>query len=276
MTANLYMIETLTNLHVGGTGNEIGIVDKPVQRDMITNFPFISAPSLKGALRSGMRGLRNEEMIFGNEITDKDSRQGTFVFHDAHLLFYPVRSNGSQPYYLAACPAMLKQARQYDEMAGGKGKIKEIIDSLMQIIEEEISGARKGILLKAGNILKNAYENVEFFRAPVVPCESGLMRNINECLGGSEKGIVLVDDGTMMELLEDLPVIARNQLNNGISQNLWYEEFVPRASVFLTMITAPADDGDLSAFERILCSERGMQIGANATVGYGYCHFHRV
>lgn len=69
------------------------------------------------------------------------------------------------------------------------------------------------------------------------------------------------------ELADNLPVIARNQLDNGISKNLWYEEVVPRQSVFLTCIKAP--DRDLID----ALNGQVVQVGGNATVGYGFCKF---
>ncbi|MEO0625668.1 MAG: type III-B CRISPR module RAMP protein Cmr4 [Bacteroidota bacterium] len=38
---------------------------------------------------------------------------------------------------------------------------------------------------------------------------------------------------------QELPVIARNYLDNGQSKNLWYEEVVPRESIFGFVIHAP-------------------------------------
>ncbi|MCX7999648.1 MAG: RAMP superfamily CRISPR-associated protein [Leptospiraceae bacterium] len=39
-----------SSLHVG-SGNEIGLIDLPIQREKHTNFPKIESSSLKGALR---------------------------------------------------------------------------------------------------------------------------------------------------------------------------------------------------------------------------------
>lgn len=69
---------------------------------------------------------------------------------------------------------------------------------------------------------------------------------------------------------EELPVVARNYLDNGESQNLWYEEFVPRESVFGLVVQASTED--LSIFNKIV-NNKVIQIGGNATVGYGYCLF---
>lgn len=69
------------------------------------------------------------------------------------------------------------------------------------------------------------------------------------------------------ELADNLPVIARNQLDNGISKNLWYEEVVPRQSVFITCIKAP----DRNLIDAL--NGKVVQVGGNGTVGYGFCKF---
>ena len=70
------------------------------------------------------------------------------------------------------------------------------------------------------------------------------------------------------ELCEDdnLPIIARNCLENGESTNLWYEQVLPSQSVLATIIEGPRE------LEEAL-DEKIVQIGANATIGYGYCKF---
>ena len=66
---------------------------------------------------------------------------------------------------------------------------------------------------------------------------------------------------------EHLPIIARNRLKNGESDNLWYEQVLPAKSVLGTIIET--DDNTLiEALNGHL-----VQIGANATIGYGYCTF---
>ena len=70
------------------------------------------------------------------------------------------------------------------------------------------------------------------------------------------------------ELCEDdnLPIIARNCLENGESTNLWYEQVLPSQSVLATIIEGPEElEIDLNG--------NIVQIGANATIGYGYCKF---
>lgn len=73
----------------------------------------------------------------------------------------------------------------------------------------------------------------------------------------------------MKKNTDKLPVIARNKLNDGLSENLWYEEVVPRYTLFYFVILAE-DESIIECFEKEIEKE-WIQIGANASVGYGYC-----
>lgn len=69
---------------------------------------------------------------------------------------------------------------------------------------------------------------------------------------------------------DNLPIIARNKVDNGESENLWYEQVVPAETVFYTFI----DDKDDTTLRTELTQKGSLvQIGANATIGYGYCIF---
>ncbi|MBQ2787124.1 MAG: hypothetical protein IJF00_04095 [Bacteroidaceae bacterium] len=78
-----------------------------------------------------------------------------------------------------------------------------------------------------------------------------------------------VDYNKFEELCNDdnLPIIARNCLENGESVNLWYEQVLPSQSVLATIIQTN-DENDLDCLDGKI-----VQIGANATIGYGYCRF---
>ena len=66
---------------------------------------------------------------------------------------------------------------------------------------------------------------------------------------------------------DNLPIIARNVLDNGESKNLWYEQVLPAETVLYTIIQ---EEGE--ALKGAL-NGKLVQIGANATIGYGYCKF---
>ncbi len=66
---------------------------------------------------------------------------------------------------------------------------------------------------------------------------------------------------------DNLPIIARNVLENGESKNLWYEQILPAETVLYTIIQEEGNELKQALDGKII------QIGANATIGYGYCEF---
>lgn len=92
--------------------------------------------------------------------------------------------------------------------------------------------------------------------------------NVKELIGKPEE----IEYKQFRELCsdEELPVISRNNLENGQSANLWYEQVLPKHSVLVFAIMGNEKDDAFKAF----CSDLNgaqVQIGANATIGYGFC-----
>ena len=70
---------------------------------------------------------------------------------------------------------------------------------------------------------------------------------------------------------DNLPIIARNVLDDGgISKNLWYEQVLPAESVLFTVI----DDKDGKLTDAI--NGKTIQVGANGSIGYGFCKFEHL
>ena len=101
-------------------------------------------------------------------------------------------------------------------------------------------------------------------------CDTSAMKgplgHLKDLLGGGN--LVLIEDNTFKAMLNTLPVIARNYLDNGISKNLWYEEIVPHQTRFYTFIAKSTN-----ATTDLLIDKQTIQIGGNATIGYGFCKF---
>lgn len=70
---DIYAIRCITNLHAGSGDATYGVIDKLVQRDPITNYPGIYAPSIKGAIREHFTSYVNDlqpgflKYVFGSE-----------------------------------------------------------------------------------------------------------------------------------------------------------------------------------------------------------------
>lgn len=93
--AALLILHAHSGIHAG-TGQELGTVDLPIQRERVTNFPVIRGSSLKGALRQALfdRGMDSNTIttIFGPESNNASDHAGAIVVGDARLVLFPMRS----------------------------------------------------------------------------------------------------------------------------------------------------------------------------------------
>jgi len=91
--AKPFVIKVITPLHAG-SGQDLGIVDLPIQRERHTSYPKIEASGLKGAIRDNFRKSpeANEhlDLIFGPE--KSGDHAGALGFTDARILLFPVKS----------------------------------------------------------------------------------------------------------------------------------------------------------------------------------------
>ena len=245
---SVWLIIPQTNLHVGNESVvNFSVIDKSVQRDVVTNIPCINSSSLKGALKEylSQEGLIAKDEIrslFGSVKNDKDengkkneeTQKGSAVFFDANLLFIPERCS-----------------KKDDENEDDIGTVYKLAYSI-EILQEFIDRARK---------LRASCELKDLLIKATLDAGKTKSNNIIRFAKTTKKTVKEFN-----ELCNDdnLPIIARNCLDNGESVNLWYEQVVPSKSVFATMIMTP--NGELD-----LLNNQIVQIGAHASIGYGFC-----
>lgn len=236
--SNIWFITPKTNLHVGNENTtSYGLIDLAVQRNATTGLPCINSSSLKGALSeyAAMElNMTPDDLvgIFGSdkkkgEGRRKDTQKGQYTFFDANILFLPVQDDETL-YHLETSHDVIRRFRNQMALFG------------IQLNQDD--EALKEELKKALNIQKEV-----IFSKDAEKQES---------------------DALFIDLCSDdnLPIIARNVLDNGESKNLWYEQVVPAETVFYTLII-----GNNSLEEKL--NNAIVQIGADATIGYGYCKF---
>ena len=265
---NLYILTNLTNMHVGSGKNSYGIIDNLIQRDVLSSLPTIQSSSLKGALREffsysfGDRKDDRIKYIFGSDAKeDREKPQaGNYVFMSANLLSLPVRSN-VQAFFRATCPLIINQFLEELKALGVTIPEEEVLRQFMALIDGKdalhFENFSTEVILEELDIIASKSEFAQLSR-------------LFDLFG--EK-LVLLSDEKFMELVQDenLPIIARNYLENGVSQNLWYEQILPRQCHFSFLVLSPLpDDNSLGDFSTTLTSNT-FQIGANASIGYGLC-----
>ncbi len=95
MEQSLMFVTAITPIH-NGAGEGLGLIDRPIIRERITNFPYIQASSIKGTMRDEFEFKKQMakakvESLFG-PMDDGSKHSGCISFTDANILAFPVRS----------------------------------------------------------------------------------------------------------------------------------------------------------------------------------------
>jgi CRISPR-associated RAMP protein, cmr4 family len=273
MEAKLFRMRLVTNLHMGSGEANFNFIDNQVQRDPITEYPNMHPSGIKGALREFFDGIESKEYvreIFGSENTEKeDNKQGEVSFIEGKLLSIPVRSN-KKSYFMGTTIEIIKEYVEFSKLFGKNTENLKEIEEELKKIEKKLSEKNRKICV-IGNqeegLLIESFENDEigFYQ------EDDILIKVL----GIKDIVILKEEIFKDEISRRLPVIARNCLENGVSKNLWYEEVVPRESVFYTGIVNSQNTAKFKDFCKKL-EDNLIQIGANATIGYGFTKFEEV
>ncbi len=269
-----YLINTKSNLHVGAGNSNYGVIDNLVQRDPTDDFPTVLSSSLKGSFREFFKGIQEKpktEEVFGGE----DNGRSTFVLSEAHLLGIPVRSN-KYPYFMATSPYLLQK---FKSMIVEDYKIsvsKAMVDVLDILSKVDVDSEQALLIAKDpehGLVIED-FTAIGRFPEQVNAADNVILGQL-QILFGNKSSIVLLSDEDMQYQCGDyaLPVLARNSLEDGRSTNLWYEQIVPREAVFYFVLET---DGNTHELASLLDNNPSIQVGANASIGYGRCQISKI
>ena len=256
MNARFYKIKALTNLHAGSGDTNYGVIDNLVQRDVVTELPTIHGSSLKGALREHFQTTwGNGDPKLGH-VFGANEQAGKYRFLSAHLLAMPVRSN-KKAYFMATSPKAIK---------GLLGFMRELGDARANTLFTDIKDLKPNdkspvVFTETSGLRVDDFES--FTRG-----NGQLSQETKDCLHLSDDNLVVFSDAGFKQICSNsgLPVIARNKL--GENKNLWYEQVVPRYSIFWTSVLHPDNAQYITEFEGGFSGI--IHIGANASVGYGF------
>lgn len=239
MKNSVWLITAKTNLHVGNENmSSYGLIDKAIQRNALTGLPCINSSSLKGALNEWATHQETENTK--KNILDSDER--LYIFGVDKTNKKTETQKGSYIFFDA--------------------------NILFLPIQDDTQLYK---LATCESVLNSFREKIKLFGIICNNDNTELTDNLKTIMD-FRKEIKIISDEEFIELCDDdnLPIIARNKLDNGESKNLWYEQILPQETVFYTLISGKED----GVFEKTLSGKSEIvQIGANATIGYGYCKF---
>lgn len=264
---NMYIF-TQTPMHIGA-GNEVGVIDNPIQRDRITSCPIIPGSSLKGVFRRECSfGLSQKDVddIFGSDsASDKDRAAGKLSFTEASLLLFPLRSL-KNAYAYATSPFLL---RKFFARCGipFSREIKSV---------QPAECIASGSLLFAGNVVLEEYSFNQVKDDELLGEISKLVTGAmpNACaLNDLQSHLAILSDEDMFYFAQyACPVQQHVRIgDDGIAKDgaLFNIEVVPSETLMYSVLISDEDEA-VAKFSQWFGGERLLQFGSDSTTGLGY------
>jgi CRISPR-associated protein Cmr4 len=270
MKQTILGLKAQTSIHAG-TGQNNGVIDLPIQREVHTGYPCVFGSAVKGAfrahaeIRAGWDKKGKVQDVFGKEDASANS---AISMTDARLLLLPVRSLTGH-FKLVTCPAILKRLKSDMQMMGMQAswddvKVNSQKDSL------KILGNGKGdIFLEefkftfSGDVPADVIDALESFGAEAL----------------KEQLIVMSDDDFGWFAKNATAITPHIAIDNDTKTvkggALWYEESLPSETLMYTMLMG--NDAEVDAVTGMFSGDKPfIQIGGNETVGMGWCKVQEV
>lgn len=287
MKPAIFEVKCITNLHIGTSSNAYGVIKTEVEKDVVLDTPTLPASGIKGALRDFWRqNIQDKEKeieIFGSEPKeekeDNKGKKGNCRFVNGQLLFRPMRvSVGNYAYCLVTTPDLIRTMLHTLSSLSIKSyrgfKLDDrVAEEMLKQIEEELETYKDKYTAGMVCGFENNIQEVEGY----VVLKSKLENNgVYKWLGEIGGNVPVVVMKTEFFKTIDLPIVARNHLKNGKSDNLWYEEIVPHQSLFYFVALWESEEKE--TFSRFIqeISNHPVSFGGNSSIGNGYCMINHV
>ncbi len=114
--AAVILYYAITPTHMGA-GDGVGVVDAPIQREIMTGYPVLYGSGLKGAIRHDLsrewkdQRPRDLTLIFGPESKESSEHAGAVSFSDANIVLFPVKSMEKGFVYVTSPLSLARLAR---------------------------------------------------------------------------------------------------------------------------------------------------------------------
>lgn len=288
------LFRAITPVHAG-SGQDLGIVDMPIQREKHTGIPKIEGSGVKGVFKEYFnkkldKGITQEDIdvLFGPE--NGNEHAAALGFTDARLLFFPLRSLKGI-FALVTCPYVLERllkdlsiCNNCDTIDGSIKNLKTIIKKSKKLKEDECYVLNDKILCDGEKIFLEEY--VFSCNDSNINKEREMLSKLVEDLGLEEeiksRMVILTNEAFIDFVTMYTEVITRNRIKieTGTTDDtaLFTEEYLPAESILYTLVLA--SDRYINKKEKKSTAEKNIktfmdkkpeiiQIGGNATVGKG-------
>jgi len=263
-------------LHAG-SGQDLGIVDMPIQRERHTGFPKIEGSGLKGSIREVFEERLTEDddkkrihLAFGYDdseenrnirefFKDKKEFAGALGFTDARLLLFPVKSMKGVFAWIT-CPKVLERFKKDLELCSLRfknGDSEIIIPTNNNLKTVDDKG--KCLVANENEIGINGTAILEEYSFGI---QNGNIENLANSLAGNisndeikNKLVILSDDDFRDFVNLSTEVVTRTKIDNetGTVQSgaLFTEEYLPTETVMYSLaLTTPIFNKDKGIFKK--------------------------
>ncbi len=265
-------IYTRSPLHVG-SGTSVDIVDLPITRERITNYPVIPASALKGVMRQEARDVigENEDVsvLFGSD-DNKNSCGGAMFFGEAKLLAFPVRSLKGCFAWIT-CPLALQRFARDTNIE-------------LEIPKVETDSCIAPDFVTSNNtVVLEEYPLVHQSNSPSVQNIIEELKKISDdpvWQGELQDRLIITSDEnfqhfvtTTTEIVARIAIDPKTRTNTG----LFNQENAPSETVYYSVcrFLGERKEGSTNAcesFEKLFPDNKTcMQLGGNETIGQGLC-----
>jgi len=261
MTQIILGLKAQTSIHAG-TGQNNGVIDMPIQREVHTGYPCVFGSAVKGAFRAHAEVRRkdlgiNVNQVFGS--ADNDGSTSQISMTDARLLLLPVRSLTGH-FKLVTCPAILKRLNSDMQMMGKTIGFGEVVVNQGSVLGDG-----------DGEIFLGEFKFSFTDNAPHEVSAALESFGVNDL----EKQLIIMNNDDFAWFAKNAtavtPHIAIESETKTVKTGaLWYEETLPSDSLLYTMLMG-ADTHVDSVLNMFSGDKPFIQIGGNETVGMGWC-----
>lgn len=304
--AKPFFLHAITPMHVG-SGNDLGIVDLPIQRERHTGFPKIEGSGLKGSIREAFEQKLTSDQdridlnfAFGlDESNESDAVKeffsnnkhtefaGALGFTDARILFFPIKSMKGVFAWITCSKVLQRFSKELNlckpPISNNSLKFSKV-DAKKAICTSDSVKVNGKIILEE---FAFDTESADEFKA--------FAQELSKVLGipELEHQAVLLPNNDFSEFVRlSTEVITRTKINNETGTvakgALFTEEYLPSETIMYALAMASplfvensfknmikqgyfAEDTDEKAVMNFFDQNFPpvMQIGANATLGKG-------
>ncbi|HHO48847.1 MAG TPA: type III-B CRISPR module RAMP protein Cmr4 [Desulfobacteraceae bacterium] len=246
--AECCVLYALTPVHAG-SGQALGTVDLPIQRERHTQWPQVQSSGVKGAFRdwfvryyleNGNEAASDKErqaeklasQVFGKEEGGEgnNGQAGAVSVTDARLLAFPVRSNIA-PFVWVTCPAILTRLKRDLELCGSPVAIPIVAPAKDDDGVDVSCGAGNGKQVVLEDMVVTAAANDQ----------AGALKTAFATLTPQVERLLLVSDNAFSFLVETATEVQpqiKIDMATGttVDGSLRYQELLPADSVLYLLM----------------------------------------